>query len=80
MGLLQGIDGLLVGILEVLGNHSTGSIFEDLFQQDNLSSFFLSLLFICLFVCLFLCLFYQSDSCSISMTYGVGVGTIVNGM
>ena len=52
MGLLQGIvDGLLVGSLEVLGNRSTGSIFEDLFQRDNLSSFFLSLLFVCLFVC-----------------------------
>lgn len=54
MRLLQGIDVLPVGISEVLGHRSTGSIFEDLLQRDNLSSFIFIFYFYCYFYFIYL--------------------------
>lgn len=69
---------LLARISEVLGHRSTGSIFEDLLQRDNLSSFiFIVIVIVILFIYLLVTLL---SICSISMTSGVGEGTIVKGM
>lgn len=54
MRLLQGIDVLLARISEVLGHRSTGSIFEDLLQRDNLSSFIFIFYFYCYFYFIYL--------------------------